>query len=213
MEFESKLDKAKELAQISVCMTTLRGIGTGIFMYASENEDYPTQARYETGQTWSGRLKEQEYATFFQCPAHKKIYRGIHDEDGWDLELRSYTINGYTTMPTGTWDEHEKLYRISEIPYPAGTGLAAELWRNNHWSEGVVENTVHNDLMDSINCIMWYWNISHAGENIGFHGEDYNQSVLFYDGHVDSYPFEIWTGSDLTWAVYGWRWEYFTLNY
>lgn len=194
------LSKAKEQAQITACMVNLRGIGTALLTYASEYDGYPPEA-WDGLRTWARKLKNNEYATAFQCPAHNIVYPIDDDE-----ELRSYSLNEWITLSPGYSTDGRVRYRsMDEITQPAISGLSAEVWRGLYWDGGGVyaENTVDNHWYN-INALLWFHNPYYVND-MGFHGEDRNQSILFYDGHAESYPF-VFFGSGNPYEVYGWKW-------
>ena len=181
------LSKAKKQAQITACLANLKGIGSGMFTYAGEWDGFPPAARVGY-RTWARTMKNGEYTTIFQCPAHKPVV--AVDEENKD-EIRSYSINGWITYWDSAGDPEKKIsqhLRLEEIEKPSDTGLATELWRANIWPKGVTENVI-GEWEENVNNIKWYWNNHLNNKYFGLHGENNYHSVLFYDGHTDSYEY------------------------
>ena len=204
------LSKAKEQAQLTACMANMKSLGSALFTYAAEYDGLPPEA-WDGNTTWARKLKNREYMTSFICPAHKPVYPVNDDE-----ELRSYATNAWTTLNPehnefysggGGYVDPAKLRSIDRITQPSITGLAIEVWRGLHWSASFQENSV-DKIYSEVNHLFMPHDMyaTGIGENIGLHGEKRNQSVLFYDGHVDSYPFEYFDGSLSPENIYHWKW-------
>ena len=203
------LSKAREQAQLTACMANLKSIGSGIFTYAAEYDGLPPEA-WDGNITWARKLKNNEYVMLFTCPAHKPVYTVNDDE-----ELRSYATNAWTTLNpehnefASGYCEPARLWSVDKITQPSNSGLTAEVWRGLHWSAGKQENTLDKNYGEVNHLFMFHdMYATGIGNDVGLHGEDRNQSILFYDGHVDRYPFEYFNadGSRSPESIYDWKW-------
>ncbi|NLX07931.1 MAG: prepilin-type N-terminal cleavage/methylation domain-containing protein [Phycisphaerae bacterium] len=196
------LQKAREMAQIGVCLSNLRGIGAAMAIYAGDNHGHPPVA-WDGSRTWSRRMLDDGYRAAFRCPGHTPVYP-VDDE----AELRSYTLNGWTTQDTAHASHASAANRsVDEISAPSISAWAAEVWRGAYWSGGIVqaENQI-DSWPENLNSLLWVHNPYLFVSDMGLHGPDRSQSVLFYDGHAQSYPFMYFDGGLYPENMYGWRW-------
>ena len=204
------LSKAKEQAQISTCLANARGIGTALFTYAGEYNEFLPEA-WDGERTWSRKLIDMNCATLFRCAAHNPVYP--YDKDKLD-ELRSYALSPWKNLAPShdQFGEGGRYQTLSTVNNPADSGMMIEIWRGRNFSGGsnyCTENTIDNKRAMT-NYIFWLYQTKNQDEDIGFHGEDRLQTLLFYDGHVDSYPW-IYVGEDNTTRFYpeneyDWKW-------
>lgn len=201
------LHAAKEQAQITACMANEKSVGSGIFMYASESDGYPPES-WDGIKTWGRKLIDMQCASLFRCPAHMPVF-GTDDLN----ELCSYALNSWTTLQPGNnefggdgYYARARYRSIDEVTQPAISGLAVEVWRSYNHLHGDYDNTI-DCRYGEINNVFCLHNINFCKKDIGLHGEDRKQNILFYDGHVETYPF-VYPADGTIWPEnqYGWKW-------
>ena len=142
------LGKAKEQARIVVCMSNLKGLGLGVTMYATQNDDwYPAGASAGADEyTWDTILQPYyESYGLLACPSDKAerpwVFYWGNDQYGppdYPRYARSYAINravswmGPSSVP-GYENYTAELSKTSEVPNPGETIFLGEMWYSTYW--------------------------------------------------------------------------------
>ncbi|MCK4624615.1 MAG: type II secretion system protein [Phycisphaerae bacterium] len=208
------LNKAKEEARVSICLTNLRTMGVAFTNYSSGNNHwYPSGAAYggsSTEYTWDSILRPY-YQSFglIHCPSDKLIrnyYSWMEGVFGY-TKPRSYAINldvswmgpsAYGDNPDepdfegrGPYNGQTPPFRwpgwvrkTTDVEIPGETILLGEEWEFMYWSGYPTTGIYHYYLGCAIMPYRW-GNYNNTLRRVTwYHRNNDSANFLFCDGHA-----------------------------
>ena len=182
------LNRAKELARAAVCLSQLRSLGTGIFLYVEDQDNtwpMPLQPRVPVAPDIEHGIPEYVFwvetlvpycgdpwgdeGSIYVCPSIGRkgalwcTANGLgHFFDDPQAGLIGYTINGWLSS---TWTTFGEVLRRDDIPDPANRILLGEIGTAGDW-------------------VMWW---TYPETTVGYTHSD-QAHLLFFDAHVGAHP-------------------------
>lgn len=162
------LASAKAKGRAISCVSNLRQIGIGVWMYASEYNDNLPQSSHQ-GLSWIGKLQPYGLTNVYRCPS-----------DTNRLRRTSYAVNDFLTrQPFGARDID--FSRFGSIPAPVETIHFAE-------ARGDFEGSDHFHFADHESG--GYSDVAFAAQ-VAVERHRGSANYLFADTHVQSLPWRV----------------------
>ncbi|MFW6062296.1 MAG: type II secretion system protein [Planctomycetota bacterium] len=185
------LQRAKDLANTSVCLSNFRSLGAGLQMYVNENDNHlpgageggnaipedwidsvdtdpDVVAKPEEGSLWPYTQSKD----FYQCPADRRA---------------TVTYKSYSFSRGNRFDDGE-----GAKPFPQAGGLDGE-WNLSGRSLKVVKRSLADvglfyEEPEANNGCGWYWHEVDRPDDRHRSGSEGGSCVMFLDGHADFFP-------------------------
>ena len=190
------LNKAKELAQMTICMTRLKQQGIGMYMYADDHQylphnvncwDYQNYYLYGEAAYWgmpgddyvwmnNGLLYGLKYITapeIFACPKDKFFY-GSGASASVTIGEQAFYHHGGTLLSTGGWERSIRTSYLTRPRNPEAPGASSNYTDPIHFKMSY----------DARFALLADWFI--YSDYYRMHGDIFN--VLYADAHVQTVP-------------------------
>lgn len=208
------IGRMKESAKQTGCLSNLRNIGVGVFLYASDHgDDMPSLVSGPVDKPWHSSIWQQDLDVYvpypksnpagasggdvpplpgsvFVCPCAKK-------ERGWWGTLPDYGATGRISNAAGTpgvfsmnaWGSFVQPLKRALIRQPERCMMVADACSGNSVQEGFWSMNVTPETLKSISAGV---PASGLAPRHGYNGKDSRSGrfgVVFCDGHVEAFSY------------------------
>lgn len=188
------LNRARQQARSTVCLSNLKGIGTAVYLYAGDHKDrlpgvglgHGGSGTDVQGSWFTTLLKPYADPMIGRCPSDESDHFEIPvDPNNPDTIRRvSYASNYYTAGMIG---QRRPIDRLSAFPRPTTTIYLCELVEQGAYASA-----------DHVHPEQWFSNPSVlAAQQVAIKRHGKTANYLMMDGHAQPYTFEMTYQVDL----------------
>lgn len=200
------LNKARESANTTACLSNLRQIVQACNIYTSENSGYTVPCGNMDGSWWSTILVDGKYIISPDGTGHGPQYKGnVYFCPSGNLDLFPPNLTSNTTVPASRTDENNCMGFRYQSP---STGVNIDCWYGINASEGASTSTgcplhrlqattdvlvpmtavkASSDMVMFFDGLIYHHTEVNANRVSARHNRKTMTNIAFFDGHAQTY--------------------------